>query len=850
MFNKILLRQIISYGLIGLFCASLDASVFYVLRKNALNIYFANFISVNIGIITSFLLNRHFTFKVKNFILKRAIKFFCVDYCGLGLSMLIIFIGTTQFGQKDIHVKIISIFFVAIFQFTLNKLVTFKHSNALPNAGNGFYYIYISMSIKKFLREPLCYLFLLLAFTTIWLIPAKFSINNVTLTTDENKLQNIELPFFEDFSRGKILNIAFDLELNKTHLSWLYNFVPDDCLEEIKINGRAVPLAGSDRGCNYMREGVVLDLSGYLVSGSNHIECKVSNAGGGLAGLGLNISQKQWVKLVHLLSIALFFLIVFLIFRKYKLAEKKYFSYIKQNYMLFLLPALLFIGAFLRLYKIGSVPGGLNQDEAASLYNAYTLLNWGRDYAGNLFPVHLTSFNAGQFPLVSYLAIPFAALFDLNAFSIRIFPALFNTVCLFILFLLSKKIAGERFAFVSLFLFVICPWHILMSRWALETTILPGIVLISILFFIFAQNKKVPFFLPCSILCLSFYAYAPGVWFASFFLLFYFIYAIYKKYYTLKQWIIAIICCAVIVMPFALFFIVNKYDMESITIGFITIPKLPVGFSYYTDMLNFELSVWFENIRKFTEIVFLEGRDGLPWNSVSEVHNIYSLTLPLFAYGFAKSIYDFFKNKIELLFPMLLWLLVAFVAATLTPPNVNRVCLVYIPIIFFTAYGLSNILKNVRGFGCTLIVLYCISFLHFNSIYYGKWAEKMREHFFYSYTDAIKYATENTKQNDLVYVTNRVNQPYIHVLVATKYNLQDFLKTADIQNRTTALFHNVRSFGRYKFGVNEEAWRKGKAVIVRNNETECPSDQKWDIKRFQIFTVCLKKHEEAILYED
>ncbi|MCL1955704.1 MAG: GtrA family protein [Fibromonadales bacterium] len=128
MVDRIPFRQLISYGLIGLFCASLDASIFYLLRKNALNLYFANFISVNIAIFTSFWLNRHFTFKVKNLILKRTIKFFCVDYCGLGLSMLIMFIGTTQFGQKDIYVKIISIFFVAIFQFTMNKFVTFKPS--------------------------------------------------------------------------------------------------------------------------------------------------------------------------------------------------------------------------------------------------------------------------------------------------------------------------------------------------------------------------------------------------------------------------------------------------------------------------------------------------------------------------------------------------------------------------------------------------------------------------------------------------------------------------------------------------------------------------------------------------
>jgi len=382
-----------------------------------------------------------------------------------------------------------------------------------------------------------------------------------------------------------------------------------------------------------------------------------------------------------------------------------------------------------------------------------------------------------------------------------------------------------------------------LSRWALETTILPGMVLVSVLLFILAQDKKVPFFLPCSFLCLSFYAYGAAVSFTPLFLLFYFAYAVYKKYYTLKQWLIALICCTVITLPFALFFIVNKYNLQSMTIGFITIPKLPAGFEHYTGKLNFELTAWFENSKNLIETIFLEGRDGLPWNSVNGVNNLYSLSLPLFVYGFAKGIYDFFKNRTEILFSMLLWFLLAFAASTLISFNINRICLVYIPIIFFAAYGFSDILKNARGFGYTLIVLYCAFFLHFNSIYYGKWAAEMRGHFFYSYIDAVKYATENTEPSAAIYVTNRVNEPYIHVLVATKYNLRNFLETANIPDRNTAIFHTVVSFGRYKFGVSEEAWRNGKAVVVKNNEAECPNNQEWNVKRFQNFTVCLKKSE-------
>lgn len=124
--NNKLFGEIFRYGLIGTLCACADGGLFYVLRKNELNLYVANFISVNLGIIMAFTLNAFFNFKIKDNLLHRAAKFFCVDYCGLVLSMLIMYFGVTQMEMKEIVVKIISIFFVAIFQFSLNKLFTFR----------------------------------------------------------------------------------------------------------------------------------------------------------------------------------------------------------------------------------------------------------------------------------------------------------------------------------------------------------------------------------------------------------------------------------------------------------------------------------------------------------------------------------------------------------------------------------------------------------------------------------------------------------------------------------------------------------------------------------------------------
>ncbi|MDR2510688.1 MAG: UDP-galactopyranose mutase [Spirochaetaceae bacterium] len=125
---KTLFRQVTLYGIIGSFCAGLDSVIFILLRKLLVNAYLSNFISVNIGILSSFLLNTFINFKTPDKLKVRALRFFCVGYGGLTLSMCVLFIGKTLLGQKDEIVKIFSVFIVASFQFTCNKLFTFRRS--------------------------------------------------------------------------------------------------------------------------------------------------------------------------------------------------------------------------------------------------------------------------------------------------------------------------------------------------------------------------------------------------------------------------------------------------------------------------------------------------------------------------------------------------------------------------------------------------------------------------------------------------------------------------------------------------------------------------------------------------
>lgn len=130
MFNQYpVLRQIILYGVIGVFSSGIDGVCFIGMNYYSLNKYIANFISITIGICISFLLNTYINFRVTNKVGKRAMSFFTIGYMGMLLSMLILYIGCDILNFSTVIIKIISVFIVATFQFILNKLITYKKGN-------------------------------------------------------------------------------------------------------------------------------------------------------------------------------------------------------------------------------------------------------------------------------------------------------------------------------------------------------------------------------------------------------------------------------------------------------------------------------------------------------------------------------------------------------------------------------------------------------------------------------------------------------------------------------------------------------------------------------------------------
>ncbi len=181
----------------------------------------------------------------------------------------------------------------------------------------------------------------------------------------------------------------------------------------------------------------------------------------------------------------------------------------KETILLVCIILLFVIGMLVRIVGIDNMPNALNCDEASSGYEAFSIFKYGIDRTGNKLPAFLESWGGGQNALLSYLMIPFIAILGLNTLSIRLPMAILGCISLVILYLLLKKITNKKVAIIGLAFFVICPWHIMKSRWGLESNLFPDLMLISVYFLIVGleNNNKILYYLSFVIAGLTAYSY-------------------------------------------------------------------------------------------------------------------------------------------------------------------------------------------------------------------------------------------------------------------------------------------------------------------------------------------------------
>ena len=448
---------------------------------------------------------------------------------------------------------------------------------------------------------------------------------------------------------------------------------------------------------------------------------------------------------------------------------------------------ILIIGMLIRLVGITDMPNALNCDEASAGYEAFSLLNYGIDRNGNHNPSFLVAWGSGQNALLTYLIIPLIKIFGLKTIAIRLPMAILGCVSLVILYLLLRKISNKKLAIIGLAFFAICPWHIMKSRWGLESNLFPDLILIFAYMLIkgIEDKNKILYYLSFVVAGISAYAYGTSYYFLPVFLIPLLIILIKQKKITIKQAILSIVMHGLGILIF-------QYD-------------------------------------------------GLPWNSIMPFGTMYLFSIFFTIIGIIDSFRKDKKAEVKYSYLFNIWFIVSIILTCICDPNINRINIIMIPIIYYTIIGIYLIVNNRKKVAIGIAILYTISFGLFINKYfkqdcdtYGTFASDLQE--------VMEYAKDIASEpNKKVYITNKIN--YIFVLYYTQFDTNDYVKTVDYEDEYVE-FRQVNSFGNYYLkSIDEIKNEENNAYVIRKEDLEKYqiNQEKFKITEFEKYVVIESK---------
>ncbi len=510
---------------------------------------------------------------------------------------------------------------------------------------------------------------------------------------------------------------------------------------------------------------------------------------------------------------------------------------------------ILLLAAVLRLWNLGQYPAGLNADEAAIGYNAYSLILTGKDEHGNSWPIHFKSFGDYKPGLYFYLVLPFAKILGLNIWAVRLPSAILAIASVWLIYLFVKELfENEELALISAFFLAISPWHLHFSRGGWEVNAATFFILLGT--WAFFKGLKKPTFLPLSILAyvLSFYTYhsarivAPilGLGFVVFYRS-----KLFKK--SNYQWlVISGVLAAVILTPLVIDFLGPAGISRFAGVGLLADPgplwrvnelrshhhdtmAMPVRL-IHNRLIGYSIAFfknWFEHFQG--EFLFITG-DVIERSRIPEAGQMHLFSIPLLIFG----IYFLIKKQPQNWLIIFLWLGMAPVAAAMTfqTPHALRSHNMVVPLAVVSAYGFWNIWlwirekkKTLLVFGYWLLVVIMLFwggsfYLHQYYLHYPKTYPFAWE---YGFDQLVSYLQEVEENYDRIYVTDRYDQPYILFLFYLQYPPEKFQQEVKLTPRDKFGFSTVRGFNKYHFeSINFEELKEEANVLIIGTDKEIP----------------------------
>jgi hypothetical protein len=463
---------------------------------------------------------------------------------------------------------------------------------------------------------------------------------------------------------------------------------------------------------------------------------------------------------------------------------------------------IIFIGVFARVWQFGQLPPGLNQDEASIGVEAYDLFYFGVGRNGFSYPVNFVAWGTGQNTLYAYLLVPFVALGGLTPMMVRLPMLIAGILTLPLVFFVATCTLGNRFGLLGMFFLAISPWHIVLSRWGLESNLLPFVFLLGYACLLKSTAENYWLIAAALFFALSLYAYGTAYAAVPIFFSCAVALLVFSKRVNITTLILSLAVLFIIGSPIILLVWINTFGLETIHIGAITIPRLPMEARFHSEGAVFNKDIimaLFTNTRTMLDILWRQT-DGLVWNTVEPYGYFYTFTFPLAVLGVLQA-FPFRKGRYSVENALLLcWIATSVIVGALQPTNINRLNLIFIPLILFIAVPLFLASKHSKIVLAVALAGLFFAFLRFTQEYHGKaYQETASTAFYPGLIPALEFA--RARGDNPICVTDHVNMPYIFVLFADRLNPENYLRTMRYTDDAAVGIRQVTELERYTFGA-------------------------------------------------
>lgn len=502
-----------------------------------------------------------------------------------------------------------------------------------------------------------------------------------------------------------------------------------------------------------------------------------------------------------------------------------------------ILVSIILLAFFLRFNKVTEVPPALNWDEVSIGYNAYSVLNSGKDEWGVFLPVHFKAYGEYKLPIQIYASIPGIAVFGLNPLGVRITPIVYGTLTVLLLFFLGRAIfQNSAIGLLSAFLLAISPWHIQLTRASFESSFSVFWVLMGIWFLVKGFSEKEWFIWSMVPFAISIFTYNSARIFTPLFL--FAILIIYRKilFKYKKALLTSIVLFAVLLIPLTPFLLSGersaRYKLVSITDdpglilrinenrGYSKLPQ-PLPRLVHNKITYVALYTTKNYLAHFTPgFLFLTGAPHKQ-HHVQDMGELYLFQLPLVLLGMR----ILFKRKQKYKGIILPWLLIAFIPASVTNdsiPHALRTAVAAPVYQLISANGAFEIYLWIKkkkwlniGYLLTSVIIIISLALYLNN-YYNIYPIKYSRDWQYGYKQVVDYIGKHKDEYDLIVFTRHYGEPHMFTLFYLNYPPDKYQNDLNLVRFETYDWIRVLRFDKFYFPDLGDKGTKFADIVKQN----------------------------------